>query len=91
MKKNEELANPNSCLNRAEEDEPIFVLRANDPLAPSVIRSWTILSVQNHLHTDKLTAAVQLAEKAEEWFQKKHEPSGIVIGQMTPGGPERGN
>lgn len=40
MIKNEELANPESCLNRAATDEPIFVLRANDPLAPIIVRYW---------------------------------------------------
>lgn len=40
MIKSEELANPNSCLNQAADDEPIFVLRANDPLAPTKVVEW---------------------------------------------------
>lgn len=38
--KRDELANPNSCLNRAGDDEPIFVLRAHDPDAAAVVLEW---------------------------------------------------
>jgi hypothetical protein len=40
MLKQDEVSNPDSCLNRAAIDEPVFVLRANDPLAPIMVRSW---------------------------------------------------
>ena len=40
MKKLDELTDPRSCLNRAADDEPLFVLRANDEIAPSVVRQW---------------------------------------------------
>jgi hypothetical protein len=35
-----ELADSNSCLNRAMSDEMIFVLLARDRAAPAAIRSW---------------------------------------------------
>jgi hypothetical protein len=38
--KRESIDNPNSFLNRAGENEPVFVLRANDKCAPHVIRAW---------------------------------------------------
>jgi hypothetical protein len=40
MIKIDEMTDPESCLNRAATDEPIFVLRANDPLAPIMVRMW---------------------------------------------------
>jgi hypothetical protein len=40
MRKREELANSNSCLNRALDDELIFVLRGCDIAAPATIRAW---------------------------------------------------
>jgi hypothetical protein len=40
MIKKDELSNPASCLNKAHDDEPIFTLRANDPLAPIMVRMW---------------------------------------------------
>lgn len=35
-----QVINGPSCLTRANEDEPVFVLRANDALAPPMIRRW---------------------------------------------------
>lgn len=40
MKKSEELANPNSCMSRAADDEMTFVLLARDVAAPDTIRDW---------------------------------------------------
>jgi hypothetical protein len=40
MLKSLELAEPNSCLNRAKNEERIFVLLARDPAAPKAIREW---------------------------------------------------
>ena len=28
------------CYGAAEPDEPLFILRANDPLAPGIVRQW---------------------------------------------------
>lgn len=38
--KTENILDPNSCWNKAENDEPIFVIRANDPAAPDQIIIW---------------------------------------------------
>ena len=35
-----ERANPSSCWNKAAEDEPVFVLRSNDELAPDLVEAW---------------------------------------------------
>lgn len=43
MKRTDEIRRVDSCLNKAHDDEPIFVLRANDPVAAQVIRYWAIL------------------------------------------------
>lgn len=40
MYKIAELTNPDSCLNRARDDEMVFVLLARDPAAPAAIREW---------------------------------------------------
>lgn len=40
MKKKEELAEKHSCLNKAGEDEIIFVLLQRDKAAPGAIRAW---------------------------------------------------
>jgi len=40
MRKRDELADPESCLNRAREDEWIFVLLGRDPAVPAAIAAW---------------------------------------------------
>lgn len=39
MLKRDELKGP-SCLTSAADDEPIFVLRSSDELAPGIVREW---------------------------------------------------
>lgn len=40
MLKRDEISNEKSCLNQAGDLEPLFVLRANDELAPVVVDAW---------------------------------------------------
>lgn len=40
MKKSEEVNTPNSCLNKAYDNELIFVLLARDAAAPAAIKAW---------------------------------------------------
>lgn len=40
MIKREELANPDSCMNRASEDEMTFVVLGRDAAAPATLRFW---------------------------------------------------
>lgn len=35
-----EQSDPNSCLNKARDDERLFVLLARDPAAPVAIQAW---------------------------------------------------
>lgn len=43
MRKLKEISEPTSCLNRALDDEPIFVLKSTDELAGSIVRTWAIM------------------------------------------------
>lgn len=40
LTKAETIATVTSCLGRAADDEPIFVLRANDENAPAIVCTW---------------------------------------------------
>jgi hypothetical protein len=40
MLKSQELSDPNSCMNKAKQDEMTFVLLARDAAAPIAIRAW---------------------------------------------------
>ncbi len=40
MRKRDELTNPNSCMNKAQDDEWTFVLLGRDAAAPVAIQAW---------------------------------------------------
>lgn len=40
MRKRDELADPNSCMSKAKDDELTFVLLERDMAAPATIRFW---------------------------------------------------
>jgi hypothetical protein len=75
MIKSKELLGP-SCLASAADDEPIFVLKSTDELAPGVVREWAYQyrgtkRAQPGGMTEKQTAkfqeALTLATQMEEW------------------------
>lgn len=58
------------CLQKAGDDEPIFVLRAKDPKAPDTVRYW--ISENQYLQPEaKLAAAADVAHEMELWLQTK--------------------
>jgi len=70
--KNEELAS--GCFSRAMPDEPMFVLLARDPSAPSLVESWahrraTEIGQGNRPESDKAQVgeAYALASKMRAW------------------------
>jgi hypothetical protein len=67
MTKREELTDPTSCLSKAGEDEPIFVIRAKDPLAVATVMYWANVAMGVH-EPDKIEHAKQWTEQAEKWF-----------------------
>ena len=71
------------CYAAAEPDEPLFVLRANDPLAPGMVRGWAMQRVHQIMGGQKpntpeawakVQEALQCAEDMEVWRAKKHGP-----------------
>lgn len=69
MIKRDELADPTSCLNRARDDERVFVLRAHDPAAPSAIRRWADVRInlgKNKLTDPEIQSALELANGMED-------------------------
>lgn len=79
MNKQQIINDPNSCLNRAADDEPVFVLRANDPLAANLIRLWVQAYVNDKAVTqegeptqtqiDKANDALSVAGQMDQWRQ----------------------
>lgn len=74
-----ELSNPDSCLNKAANDEPLFVLRANDPVAPLAVRMWAIMyryakeaaGEWDERRQNKYREAQMLAIHMERWKQEQ--------------------
>lgn len=82
MNKDREVVDPNSCLNKAEDDEPIFVLRANDPLMPKVVQFWaneyqkmklTVNGVLSDAQHEKYKDALQIVDDARNWYMTHRE------------------
>lgn len=76
MRKMDELTDPSSCINKAENDEPVFVLRANDPLAAGIVDHWANQAEGTNLHeVYKINTARELAQEMRRWrTEKKHTP-----------------
>lgn len=71
MLKKLELSTPASCLNKARVDEPIFVLRAKDPLASMTIRHWITMAEDQH-EKAKLQEALDLADAMDQWRKQNY-------------------
>jgi len=90
MLKKQELSDPKSCLNKADANEPIFVIRAKDVLAPMLIRHWATMADGIH-EQEKVMEARSLADAIDDWrLQPVRDavPMMPVPGQVY-GGPVR--
>ena len=71
----EEGAKADSCFNKAADDEPIFVLRAQDKLSPQLIRLWAYMAeLTGEVPEEKTKEAYHLASQMERWEGKKRWP-----------------
>lgn len=75
MIKRDEIATPTSCLNKAADDEFVFVLREKDLATPNTIRFWIQERIRlglNKPDDPKLVAAeTEAAEIAERQKRRK--------------------
>lgn len=71
--KAENLRDQESCLNRAKPDEPIFVLRASDPLAADAVRRWAhARGLRRGGYDATYSEALKVADAMDEWREKHH-------------------
>lgn len=82
MIKAQELSDPNSCLNKAAADEPIFVLRAKDCLAPGLVKEWADRGF-GVFSEAKRTEAIAFAEQMQQWHTKYWSEKNPPVGQQT--------
>lgn len=74
MMRNDELSNPESCINRAKPNEMVFVLLGRDPAAPVAIRAWCAerIRVGKNVATDKQILDAMNAA----YYMETHNPGG---------------
>jgi hypothetical protein len=68
-----------TCLQKAADDEPIFVLRAQDELAFDLVRLWALRFKRNHEENGtfnvnieaKYNEAIELSNKMAQWPTRK--------------------
>ena len=85
MTKRKLIDDPNSCLNKCADDEPVVLFRAPDVFAPGVIRSWAdkMLHYYEKNNPDvtaeqirqvkeyKINPMLATAEAMEKWPKRK--------------------
>ena len=66
MKKWDEVHNPNSCLNKAKDDETIFVILSRDKAAPNSVRFWAQERIDLGLNKPGDQKIIDAYKRAEE-------------------------
>ena len=69
MIKADEEVMPGSTWNKTQAREPVFILRAQDKLAPAVVKAWVALARIIGTKERKLSEAANLAVEMERWQQ----------------------
>lgn len=83
MKKRDELTHPDSCMARASDDEPVFVLLGRDAAATGTIRRWTQLRLElgrNRPDDAQIASALETAEAMERYRSSTAAPAVSVVG-----------
>lgn len=55
------------CYIKAAGDEPLFVLRSQDKLAPEIVREWAYRALAAGVPEDKVAEARRCADDMEDW------------------------
>lgn len=81
MRKCDELVSDKSCLNKAKDDEMLFVLLGRDPAAPATIRAWVAERIRlgrnvegSQQTTEALACATTMEQEAKTSARVKTPP-----------------
>lgn len=55
------------CLAKLGPDEPFFVLRAQDKMAPFLVRQWVTRAERHAVNPEKIAEARAIATAMEQW------------------------
>ena len=73
MTKGEEIRNPNSVWNKAKDNEPLFILRAQDKTAVSTILFWLGNNISN-ISIQKYREVLGIIDRFMSWKGFKKNP-----------------
>lgn len=59
------------CYDKADPDEPLFVLRAQDLLAPVLVRAWAFMASQFGVNSNKVEDAKSVAKQMIGWRNRR--------------------
>lgn len=59
------------CYKNAAPDEPMFILLARDPMAPTLVRAWAHARIERGKDDAKAKDALTLADSMEAWALNK--------------------
>jgi hypothetical protein len=68
----ERAARGEGCLGKAKDDEPIFILRAQDIHAADLVEKWAIWAQVGGTDNDKVQEAFAIAEDMRRWPNRKN-------------------
>lgn len=57
----------NPCIEKARDDEPLFVLRSQDELAPDLVRAWARGARASGTPEKKVKEAFRCADAMDQW------------------------
>ena len=64
-------------LGRASNDEPLFILRAADKLAPEIVTQWATAAATVGSPPEKVREALGLAQRMRDW--QRRNPSKVKV------------
>lgn len=53
------------------DDEPVFLLRAQDGLSDEFVDAWAMRARQHQVHSDKVLGAINIAEDMRRWIPRR--------------------
>ncbi len=58
-------------LGKAADDEPVFLLRAQDALAAGIVDMWATMALQAGVGKEKVREAVAIAKAMRQWPNRR--------------------
>lgn len=73
MRKLDEISNSGSCLNRALDNELVFVLLGRDKAAPAAIRAWIVERIRLGLNGENDPQLLEAERCADAMLKESHD------------------